>query len=290
MILKVIYTLVLHCNPYFVDVTNEIKIAAVCGALICGLLLVVAFGCTCKLYNLRVHGHQHGRHETPLSRLYSEFMRRRAPPPYHEAMLTSRPYDEVRRDYLEHLQQVNARPPSRRGRRNRNRNSDVPAATDGNSQENSNGNQNGLQEETQNSVNAGLERQNSTSLLLPESSASSDFDTDTENQTESVQVSISEENVVTAAYSRSGSQSNKSDSEEETNISPPNQTHPELDSVDICSVDATIASCDSMEDSDKPIDAVVVETITPSRHGSEESLDSIESEDHSFGEFTIAEC
>jgi hypothetical protein len=34
-----------------------IKIAAVAGALICGLLLVVALGCTCKLYNLRVNGH-----------------------------------------------------------------------------------------------------------------------------------------------------------------------------------------------------------------------------------------
>jgi hypothetical protein len=33
-----------------------IKIAAVAGALICGLLLVVALGCTCKLYNLRVNG------------------------------------------------------------------------------------------------------------------------------------------------------------------------------------------------------------------------------------------
>lgn len=271
-----------------------IKIAAVSGALICGLLLVVAFGCTCKLYNLRVHGHRHGRHETPLSRLYSEFMRRRAPPPYHEAMLTSRPYDEVRRDYLEHLQQIGTRPPSRRSRRNRNRNQNTErqAAGDGECQDATNTNQNGPPEETQNSVNRELERQNSTSLLLPESSGSSDSETDTENQTESVQVSISEENVVTASYSRSGSQSNKSDSDSETNISPPNQMHPELDSqsVDVCSVDATIASCDSIDDSDKPIDVVVVETISQRRHGSEESLDSVESEDHSFGEFTIAEC
>ena len=57
----------------------------------------------------------HGpRHETPLSRLYSEFMRRRAPPTYHEAMLTSRPYEEVRREYLEQLDQSGQRSNSRR--------------------------------------------------------------------------------------------------------------------------------------------------------------------------------
>ncbi|XP_061163426.1 low-density lipoprotein receptor-related protein 12-like [Saccostrea echinata] len=69
--------------------TNLIIIAAVSGSLICGLLLVVALGCTCKLYNLRQQQLHGPRHETPLSRVYAEFMRRRAPPPYHEAMLTS---------------------------------------------------------------------------------------------------------------------------------------------------------------------------------------------------------
>lgn len=81
--------------------TNLITIAAVAGSLICSLLLVIAMGCTCKLYNLRMQQFHGPRHETPLTRLYAEFMRRRAPPPYHEAMLTSRPYEEVRQELAE---------------------------------------------------------------------------------------------------------------------------------------------------------------------------------------------
>ena len=46
-----------------------------------------------------------------MSRLYAEFLRRTAPPPYHEAMLTSRNYDEVQREQRERLLS------SRRGRR-----------------------------------------------------------------------------------------------------------------------------------------------------------------------------
>ncbi|KAL5022284.1 hypothetical protein ScPMuIL_001439 [Solemya velum] len=90
--------------------TNLVIIAAVAGSLICALLLVVALGCTCKLYVLRLQD-QIG--ESPMSRLQAHFMRRRAPPPYHEAMLTSRPYDEVRRDMLR----------GRRSRRSRRQNS-----------------------------------------------------------------------------------------------------------------------------------------------------------------------
>lgn len=85
--------------------TNLITIAAVAGSLICALLLVVAMGCTCKLYNLRMQQFHGPRHETPLTRMYAEFMRRRAPPPYHEAMLTSRPYDEVRQELAEQTNQ-----------------------------------------------------------------------------------------------------------------------------------------------------------------------------------------
>ena len=46
-----------------------------------------------------------------MSRLYAEFLRRTAPPPYHEAMLTSRNYDEVQQEQRERLQAL------RRGRR-----------------------------------------------------------------------------------------------------------------------------------------------------------------------------
>lgn len=56
-----------------------------------------------------------------MSRMYAEFLRRRAPPPYHEAMLTSRNFDEVQQEYLERMR--NARPNHRgsRGHRRRTR-------------------------------------------------------------------------------------------------------------------------------------------------------------------------
>ena len=282
-------------------VTNLIKIAAVAGALICGLLLVVALGCTCKLYNLRVNGHNRHRHETPLSRLYSEFIRRRAPPPYHEAMITSRSYDDVRRDYLEHLQQTGGRPPSRRGRRFRNRNQ--PQNTQDNNEgqspdisdnvENSENNENNPPLELQNSVNIDFERQNSTAVLLLPDSSSDESESDNENQNETVQVSISEENVVTACYRR-GSHNNKTDSDNESSCLPSVNPEPDTQSVDVCSMDATIASCDSIDEnkdiSDKTIDIVVVETIPRRRQNSEESLNSAaDSGENSSGEFTIAD-
>ncbi|KAK6178161.1 hypothetical protein SNE40_012974 [Patella caerulea] len=81
--------------------TTRVIIAAVVGSLICSLLLVVALGCTCKLYLLRTRDHCRQRHSTPLSRLQVELMGRRAPPPsYNEAMLTSRPYEEVRQEIM----------------------------------------------------------------------------------------------------------------------------------------------------------------------------------------------
>lgn len=76
--------------------------AAVVGSLISSLLLVLALGCACKVYALRANEHpRSSRFDTPLSRLQAEMFRRRAPPPpYHEAMLTSRPYDEAVREFM----------------------------------------------------------------------------------------------------------------------------------------------------------------------------------------------
>ena len=93
--------------------------AAVIGSLICGLLLVIALGCTCKLYALRLHeAHASMRFTTPIARLTEEmFARRLAPPPYNEAMLTSRPFDEAHQEYLEQLQRGRTtRSQGRRGR------------------------------------------------------------------------------------------------------------------------------------------------------------------------------
>lgn len=92
--------------------SRKVIVAAVVGSLLCSLLLVLSLGCACKFYYLRHHHHHHHHHrgpryDTPLSRLQAEMFRRRAPPPpYHEAMLTSRPYDEAVREYLAQNQQT----------------------------------------------------------------------------------------------------------------------------------------------------------------------------------------
>ncbi|KAL4235004.1 Low-density lipoprotein receptor-related protein 12 [Mactra antiquata] len=108
--------------------TKRVIIAAICGSMICALLLVILLGCSCKLYSVRNldHHHRHIRHESPMSRMYAEFLRRRAPPPYHEAMLTSRNFEEVQQEYLERMRN------SRQNRRNRrrSRNQQSQAATD----------------------------------------------------------------------------------------------------------------------------------------------------------------
>ncbi|XP_060605544.1 low-density lipoprotein receptor-related protein 12-like, partial [Ruditapes philippinarum] len=111
--------------------TKRVTIAAICGSMICALLLVILLGCSCKLYSLRTmdHHHRYPRHETPMSRLYAEFLRRRAPPPYHEAMLTSRNFDEVQQEYLERMR--NSRRSHRgRGNRRRSRNQQTQSQTD----------------------------------------------------------------------------------------------------------------------------------------------------------------
>lgn len=104
--------------------TRRVIIAAIGGSMICLLLLVILLGCSCKLYSLRhVDRSRSSRHETPMSRLYAELLRRRAPPPYHEAMLTSRNFDEVQQEYLQHLQsrqRISRGSWSRRSRRSRN--------------------------------------------------------------------------------------------------------------------------------------------------------------------------
>lgn len=93
-----------------VIVPTRVITAAVIGSLICGLLLVIALGCTCKLYSLRMFERRCGhaltpqplighcvepsfaltKHvidrcrsfETQLSRVEAELLRREAPPSY----------------------------------------------------------------------------------------------------------------------------------------------------------------------------------------------------------------
>lgn len=58
---------------------RKVVTAAVVGSLVCGLLLVVALGCTCKLYAIRT---QEYSIFSPLSRSDAEFIQRQAPPSY----------------------------------------------------------------------------------------------------------------------------------------------------------------------------------------------------------------
>ncbi|XP_042223956.1 uncharacterized protein LOC121867897 isoform X2 [Homarus americanus] len=75
---------------------NSVIVAAAMGGLVCSLLLVIAVGCTCRLYALRMgigraqhHGQRVGRRSTPLaplSRLEQHLLQREPPPSYSVAV------------------------------------------------------------------------------------------------------------------------------------------------------------------------------------------------------------
>ncbi|XP_026538894.1 low-density lipoprotein receptor-related protein 10 [Notechis scutatus] len=58
---------------------RKVVTAAVIGSLVCGLLLVIALGCTCRLYALR--SHEFGV-LAPMSRMEAQLLQRQAPPSY----------------------------------------------------------------------------------------------------------------------------------------------------------------------------------------------------------------
>ncbi|XP_061445343.1 low-density lipoprotein receptor-related protein 10 [Rhineura floridana] len=58
---------------------RKVVTAAVIGSLVCGLLLVIALGCTCRLYALR--SHEFGI-LSPMSRMEAQLVQRQAPPSY----------------------------------------------------------------------------------------------------------------------------------------------------------------------------------------------------------------
>nr|XP_039255701.1 uncharacterized protein LOC120332508 [Styela clava] len=65
--------------------SRRVITAAVIGSLVCSLLLVIALGCTCKLYSLRASHHRYSHHQyraTPLTRVERELFQRQAPPTY----------------------------------------------------------------------------------------------------------------------------------------------------------------------------------------------------------------
>ncbi|XP_041036898.1 low-density lipoprotein receptor-related protein 10-like, partial [Carcharodon carcharias] len=107
---------------------RKVATAAAVGSLVCGLLLVVALGCTCKLYSLRTG---HYRLLTPLAHL--EAAQRRAPPSYGELIAqgaippvedfpTENPNDtSVIGNIRSILQLLRQEPPHRPSRRSRRR-------------------------------------------------------------------------------------------------------------------------------------------------------------------------
>ncbi|MEQ2200380.1 Low-density lipoprotein receptor- protein 10, partial [Xenoophorus captivus] len=66
----------LNCT---VMLPRKVITAATVGSLICGLLLVIAMGCTCKLYSLRTREYSMF---APISRMEAELIQQQAPPSY----------------------------------------------------------------------------------------------------------------------------------------------------------------------------------------------------------------
>ncbi|XP_067837624.1 low-density lipoprotein receptor-related protein 10-like, partial [Heptranchias perlo] len=110
---------------------RKVATAAVVGSLVCGLLLVIAMGCTCKLYSLRTSEYSLF---TPLARMEAQMVQRRAPPSYGQLIAqgaiapvedfpTENPNDTSvignLRSILQLLRQGSPPRSSRRRRRNR---------------------------------------------------------------------------------------------------------------------------------------------------------------------------
>ncbi|CAK8684702.1 uncharacterized protein LOC143452309 [Clavelina lepadiformis] len=78
--------------------SRRVITAAIIGSLICGLLLAVALGCSCKLYTLRSAAHARRRNRlvapTPLGRVARELLEREAPPSYNMAVDTAEANEE----------------------------------------------------------------------------------------------------------------------------------------------------------------------------------------------------
>lgn len=84
---------------------SKIVIAAVVGSLCCGLLLVIAAGSVCRLHAVRSLMGSRSHHISPITAIQEELLARlSAPPLYDEAMVTSRPYEEVRTEMLRRIQ------------------------------------------------------------------------------------------------------------------------------------------------------------------------------------------
>ncbi|XP_013394997.1 low-density lipoprotein receptor-related protein 3 isoform X1 [Lingula anatina] len=163
----------------------RVIIAAVIGSLICGLLLVIALGCTCKLYALRMNEHYGTRNETPMTRLQELFNARPPPPNYDRAMVTSRPYDEVQQEMRAQLQAAQEA-------------TEQPSAASGGGSTMQDGNASSNTSSANSSNNA----QHRDMLLVFPDSTSSDSDSETELGRRMNQVNISLDSDIQARWRR----------------------------------------------------------------------------------------
>ena len=77
-------------------VSSKVILSAVVGSLSCALLLVIALRIAYRFVR-QPSNHRSSRHISPITAIEEQiYAQRSAPPPYPEAMATSRPFDECR--------------------------------------------------------------------------------------------------------------------------------------------------------------------------------------------------
>ena len=223
--------------------STKVITAAVIGSLICGLLLLIALGCTCKLYALRLQEHQRIlQQSTPISRIQEGiYARRMAPPPYLEAMATSRPFDEMQREASQGQEQSSGRR-SRRGYRRRSRQGShdtggrsVPAQS-GSTRDDDD-------VELIDVTVDGTRRDCDSPLLIPpnESSSEDDEDLSSYSPIECSNVSISMAAGISAQWRRNPHKIDRSSSQHSTS-----DLHHTRDEADVTSLDSASASNESV--------------------------------------------
>ena len=166
-----------------------------------------------------------------MSRMYAELMRRRAPPPYHEAMLTSRNFDEVQQEYMERLCNASRRAQRRRRSSRRSRtqqtndstetteqnteNNGTASAADGNNIQLSS-----ISEEMENPNHESINRTSSLAELLPSDSESdsSDLDDDLDDDPEIRRQGRSEARGTSVINHDDGNDDDDDDDDDDDNI------------------------------------------------------------------------
>lgn len=84
-------------------VTRRVILSSVVAALLCGLLIVVIFGCMCRLRMM------HSFHRQHRWRRLDDTLSPAPPPPYSEALMTSHPVEEAEQEVLDELQAIATR-------------------------------------------------------------------------------------------------------------------------------------------------------------------------------------